>query len=167
MCFQPCKLLESKKLCGEGKRLKIFAFFKKLDHELVMKYYLYDKVFLEYRANPESHVVLHYSRDEDGEEFVAEDMPDVYDGIFVKQFVMFFGETLQYYITEEYNNQVEVTESSRIMNNDMYSIKDKSRYNLINQMLISTTLQDEASLYQNMKQYDGLDEVTKRVFKIL
>ena len=144
-----------------------FAFFKKLDHELVMKYYLYDKVFLEYRANPESHVVLHYSRDEDGEEFVAEDMPDVYDGIFVKQFVMFFGETLQYYITEEYNNQVEVTESSRIMNNDMYSIKDKSRYNLINQMLISTTLQDEASLYQNMKQYDGLDEVTKRVFKIL
>ena len=53
------------------------------------------------------------------------------------------------------------------MNNDMYSIKDKSRYNLINQMLISTTLQDEASLYQNMKQYDGLDEVTKRVFKIL
>ena len=144
-----------------------FAFYKKLDRELILKYHLYDKVFLEYRTSPHSHVVLHYSRDEDGEEFTTEDMFDVYEGIFVKPFVLFFGEMIQYYITEEKDNQVEVTESNRISNNDVYSEKDQSRYNLINQMLISTTLQDEMSLYKNMKQYSGFDEVTRKVFKIL
>ena len=144
-----------------------FAFYKKLDHELVMKYHLYDKVFLEYRAKPENHVVIHYSRDEDGQEFVVEDMPDVYDGIFVKSFVVFFGEMIQYYITEEYGNQVEVTESNRIMGNDMYAEDDESRYNMLNQMLISNTLQDDASLFKMMKQYRGYEEVTQKVFKLL
>lgn len=144
-----------------------FAFYRNLDKRLVLKYHLYDKVFLEYRANPRNHVVLHYSRDEDGENFTVEDMPDVYDGIFVKPFVMFFGEVIQYYISEEHGNQVEVTESSRIVNNDVYGEKDESRYNLLNQMLISSTLQDEATLYHNMKQYAGYDEVTQKVFKLL
>ena len=97
-------------------------------------------------------MVLHYSRDEDGEDYIAEDMPDVYDGIFVKQFIMFFGEMIQYYITEEQGGRIEVTESSRLSNNDVYNEKDDSRYNLLNQMLISSTLQDE---------------VTKKVFKLL
>ena len=144
-----------------------FAFYKKLDKRLVHKYHLYDKVFLEYRTNPKKHVVLHYSRDEDGENFVKEDMPDVYDGIFVKQFVLFFGEMVQYYITEEYGNQVEVTQSSRLTSTDVYSQKDESRYHLLNEMLMSETLQDEKSLYHNMKQYAGFDEVTKKVFKLL
>lgn len=144
-----------------------FGFFKKLDHRLVQKYHFYDKIFLEYRTNPRNHVVLHYSRDEDGEQFIAEDMPDVYDGIFVKAFVMFFGEMVQYYISEEYGNEVQVTESSRIANNDVYSENDLSRYNLLNQMMISNTLQDEKALYHNMKQYAGYQEVTEKLFKLL
>lgn len=144
-----------------------FAFYKKMDKALVMKYHLYDKIFLEYRTNADRHVVIHYSRDEDGENFVAEDMPNVYDGIFVKSFVMFFGDMVQYYITEEKGVTVEVTESNRITNNDVYNEKDESRYNLLNQMLISNTLQDEASLYKCMKQYEGFHEVTKDIFRIL
>lgn len=144
-----------------------FAFYKKLDRRLVLKYHFYDKMFLEYRTNPRNHVVLHYSRDEDGELFSAEDMPDVYDGIFVKSFVMFFGEMIQYYISEEYGNQVQVTESNRIVNNDVYSEEDNSRYNLLNQMMISNTLQDENALYHSMKQYAGFDEVTGKLFKLL
>ncbi len=144
-----------------------FAFYKKLDKRLVNKYHLYDKEFIEYRTDPKKHVVLHYSRDEDGDNFVHVDMPDVYDGIFVEQFVLFFGEAVQYYITEEYRNQVEVTKSSRLTSNAICGQKDESRYNLINQMMISSTLEDDKSLYQNMKQYQGYDEVTQKVFRLL
>ena len=112
-------------------------------------------------------MVLHYSRDEDGDAFLEEDMLDVYDGIFVKTFVMFFGEAIQYYISEEYGNEVEVTESNRIVNNDVYNKNDESRYNLLNQMLISNTLQEEAELYQTMKQYANLEEETPKVVKLL
>ncbi len=155
-------------LLGEyTRRNMLFAFYKRLAPELVLKYHLYDKVFLEYRTNPHSHVVLHYSRDEDGDTFLKEDMLDVYDGIFVKAFVMFFGEAIQYYISEEHAGQVDVTESNRIVNNDVYNKNDQSRYNLLNQMLISGTLQEDNELQMTMKQYAALDEVTKNVFKLL
>ena len=159
--------VEDELLAEYTRRNMLFAFYKRLAPELVLKYHLYDKVFLEYRTNPHSHVVLHYSRDEDGDVFLQEDMLDVYDGIFVKTFVMFFGEAIQYYISEEYGNEVEVTESNRIVNNDVYNKHDESRYTLLNQMLISHTLQEEAELHEAMKQYAGLDEMTQKVFKLL
>ena len=80
---------------------------------------------------------------------------------------MFFGETVQYYISEEYGNEVEVTESNRIVNNDVYNKHDISRYTLLNQMLISHTLQEDEELYQAMKQYAGLEEITQKEFKLL
>ncbi len=159
--------IEDELLAEYTRRNMLFAFYKRLSPDLVLKYHLYDKVFLEYRTNPHSHVVLHYSRDEDGDAFLTEDMLDVYDGIFVKAFTMFFGEAIQYYISEEYGNEVEVTESNRVVNNDVYNKDDESRYNLLNQMLISNTLQEEAELYQAMKKYAGYEELTQKVFKLL
>ncbi len=159
--------IEDELLAEYTRRNMLFAFYKRLSPDLVLKYHLYDKVFLEYRTNPHSHVVLHYSRDEDGDVFLKEDMLDVYDGIFVKSFTMFFGEAIQYYISEEYGNEVEVTESNRIVNNDVYNKNDESRYNLLNQMLISNTLQEDADLYQAMKKYAGYEELTQKVFKLL
>lgn len=144
-----------------------FAFYKKLDRRLVLKYHLEDKVFLEYRTDPRKHVVLHYSRDEDGNEFHREDMPDVYDGIFVEQFVLFFGDVVQYYITEEFGNQVEVKVSNRLTSNAVWSDKDDSRFNMINQMLILDTLADYDQLTRAMETYEKLDEVTRKAFHLL
>ena len=144
-----------------------FAFFKKLDKHLVYKYHLYDKVFLEHCADPRTHVVLNYSRDEDGENFIREDMVNVYAGIFVKTFVLFFGDVVQYYIAEELDGQVAVTESNRISNNDVLAKNDTSRFHLINQMLISATLQDYNSEFVSMKQYAEYEETTKTLFKLL
>ena len=144
-----------------------FAFYKKLDRRLVLKYHLEDKVFLAYRTDPRKHVVLHYSRDEDGNEFHREDMPDVYDGIFVEQFVLFFGDVVQYYITEEFGNQVEVKVSNRLTSNTVWSDKDNSRFNLLNQMMILDTLADYTPLIQTMEKYEKLDEVTRKAFHLL
>lgn len=144
-----------------------FAFYKKLDKKLVAKYHFYDKVFLEYRANPLSHVVLHYNISEDSDAFVTEDMTDVYDGIFVKSFVMFFGERIRYYISEEKSGVVDVSESSEILNNDVYSEDEDSRYNLLNQMVISSTLQEDDSLIKKLDHYYGYEQVCKEAFHIL
>ena len=159
--------IEDELLAEYTRRNMNFAFFKRLHPDLVLKYHLYDKVFLEYRTSPHSHVVLSYSRDEDGDNFIKEDMLDIYDGIFVKTFTMFFGEAIQYYINEEHGSEVGVTESNRIVNNDVYNKNDESRYNLLNQMLISNTLQEEEELYRSMKQYAQLEEITQKVFKLL
>lgn len=144
-----------------------FDFFARLDYRLLEKYFLYDKAFLQYESTPGTHVVLHYSRDEDGEEFNSEDMVEMYDGIYVKTFVIFFGELIRYYITEEHDNSIEVKESNRLTCNNIPGDNDHSRYNLINEMIISDTLSDETTLKSNIDEYKRLDVATKQLFKLI
>lgn len=144
-----------------------FDFFARLDYRLLEKYFLYDKAFLQYESTPGTHVVLHYSRDEDGEEFNSEDMVEMYDGIYVKTFVIFFGELIRYYITEEHDNSIEVKESNRLTCNNIPGDNDHSRYNLINEMIISDTLSDETTLKSNINEYKRLDAATKQLFKLI
>ena len=144
-----------------------FDFFARLDYRLLEKYFLYDKAFLQYESTPGTHVVLHYSRDEDGEEFNSEDMVEMYDGIYVKTFVIFFGELIRYYITEEHDNSIEVKESNRLTCNNIPGDNDHSRYNLINEMIISDTLSDETTLKSNIDEYKRLDAATKQLFKLI
>jgi len=144
-----------------------FDFFARLDYRLLKKYFIYDKAFLQYESTPGTHVVLHYSRDEDGEEFNSEDMVEMYDGIYVKTFVIFFGELIRYYITEEHDNSIEVKESNRLTCNNIPGDNDHSRYNLINEMIISDTLSDETTLKSNIDEYKRLDAATKQLFKLI
>ena len=144
-----------------------FDFFARLDYRLLEKYFIYDKAFLQYESTPGTHVVLHYSRDEDGEEFNTEDMVEMYDGIYVKAFVIFFGELIRYYITEEHDNSIEVKESNRLTCNNIPGDNDHSRYNLINEMIISDTLSDETTLKSNIDEYKRLDAATKQLFKLI
>ena len=144
-----------------------FDFFARLDYRLLEKYFIYDKAFLQYESTPGAHVVLHYSRDEDGEEFNSEDMVEMYDGIYVKTFVIFFGELIRYYITEEHDNSIEVKESNRLTCNNIPGDNDHSRYNLINEMIISDTLSDETTLKSNIDEYKRLDAATKQLFKLI
>lgn len=144
-----------------------FDFFARLDYRLLEKYFLYDKAFLQYESTPGTHVVLHYSRDEDGEEFNSEDMVEMYDGIYVKTFVIFFGEMIRYYITEEHDNSIEVKESNRLTCNNIPGDNDHSRYDLINEMIISDTLSDETTLKSNIDEYKRLDAATKQLFKLI
>lgn len=144
-----------------------FDFFARLDYRLLEKYFIYDKAFLQYESTPGTHVVLHYSRDEDGEEFNSEDMVEMYDGIYVKTFVIFFGEMIRYYITEEHDNSIEVKESNRLTCNNIPGDNDHSRYNLINEMIISDTLSDETTLKSNIDEYKRLDAATKQLFKLI
>lgn len=144
-----------------------FDFFARLDYRLLEEYFIYDKAFLQYESTPGTHVVLHYSRDEDGEEFNSEDMVEMYDGIYVKTFVIFFGELIRYYITEEHDNSIEVKESNRLTCNNIPGDNDHSRYNLINEMIISDTLSDETTLKSNIDEYKRLDAATKQLFKLI
>ena len=145
-----------------------FDFFARLDYRLVQKYYLYDKVFLQYMATEENcRVVLHYSRDEDGDDFTEEELQPVYGGIYVKTFVMFFGEMIRYYITQESDGRVLIKESSRLICNNIYGGADHSRYNLTNEIIISNTLLDDETFCNNVSEYRKKDSLTKQIFTLM
>ena len=61
---------------------------------MIRKYHLYDKFFVEYHTKADQHVLLNYSVN--GGEYHKEEIPEVYDGIYVKAFVLLFGESVSF-----------------------------------------------------------------------
>lgn len=122
---------------------------------------LMDKTIVEYKGRPGAKVSIHYViMHEDGEaaEYLTEPMREVYGGVCFKEFVLFFGESLQYYITEEKDGEEQLTESGNLQKSDLNGKDGDWRYELINDILISRTLEDFETL-------DGLlDEYCKREY---
>lgn len=143
----------------------IFAFYQKLDEYLVRKYGLHDRVFIQYHTKPGIHVRISYYQNE--EALKEEAMTEMYDGIFVKSFVLFYGEKLSYYITE-INEQKErsVTESVLLEKTDTGKY-ESSRYALLNQMLLEAALQNDEKVEHMMKSYHDKVYETEALFHIL
>lgn len=145
---------------------KFFSYYSELVPEI--SDYM-DKTIIEYRTNPEYRVTLHYILDgsgEDSEEYHTEEMKNMFGGIFSKEFVLFFGENLQYYITEDQGGREVFTQSDSVSISDTTDNRVESRYTMLNDMVVSKTVQDEDTLLELMKDYVEADAFAKRIFKI-
>lgn len=160
---QNCAALENLLTEALSKHM-YFAFYKNLPDDIRYRYHLYDRQFVEYRTNPAKRVVIHYRR-EDG--FVEEDMNEVLEGIFVKDFLLFFGDEVQYYILEEDAKDTVVTKSSSLYHRDVCEREENSRYDMLNAMELQLTLDNEQALEEMMKKYDGLQKSNETVFHVM
>ena len=143
-----------------------FSFYKRLDKSLVLKYHMYDKFFLEHHVKKDCVVRLHYSMN--GQEFVTEEMTEIYDGIFVKEFILFFGETIQYYISEEdESGNQETCVSNQIAYNNIYGDSNQSRYAMMNETLFQMTLNEKTEVKRKLKNYHGMKTVTEKIFHLM
>ena len=125
--------------------------------------YISDKYYVEYKADPAINISIHYQIDDDAE-FVVEQMKDVYMGIRVKEFMLFYGDTLQYYVSEESIAGDKITESFNISitdNND----DDKSRFGKINTMLMAREMKDESTVVDMMKEMVEQDYLAHNLFE--
>ena len=128
-----------------------------------------DKTVIEYRTNPESRVVLHYILEDEminEDEYHTEEMRNVFGGIFEREFILFFGENLQYYITEERNGREQLTASDSISVSDTKVSAGESRYSMLNDMVVSKTVNDDGTLVKLMQEYVEADSFARKVFKL-
>ncbi len=115
-----------------------------------------DKTMLEYRTTPGKTCLVHYRMDNDpGSDYKMSQMREMYDGIYVTEFVLFFGEQMQYYITEEGSDEESLTESGTIQKSDIVKEQLTGRFSLINDIMIGETLQD----------YDTVDSLILEYYK--
>ena len=143
-----------------------FSFYKDLDQRLVQKYHFNDKFFVEYHTKPGTLVTISYQIN--GGNYQTTEVQEVYDGIFVKPFILFFGDLLDYYITETnetYGQNISV--SGQLENQDVFDKTDQSRYALINDIYMQMALQEEKTLQRELKEYYGKIISTEEIFKIL
>ena len=129
-----------------------------------------DKTIIEYRTNPGYHVVLHYileGQNSSEDIYHTEEMRNMFGSVFSKEFILFFGENLQYYITEEKGGQEQLTVSDSVSISDAVAEGNDSRYSLLNDMVVSKTLQDDDTLIKLMEEYVEADYFTEQIFTLL
>ena len=130
---------------------------------------LEDKTIIEYHAAPQSKACIHYvilHENGDADEYTAEYMQEAYGGVFFKEFILFFGESLQYYITEEKNGEEQLTESGTLQRSDIRGKEMESRYHLVNDIVISKTLQDYDTMEKLLEEYYRKEFFSSRFFKL-
>ena len=129
-----------------------------------------DKTFIEYKTDPGKKVCIHYiiERDsESGGDYVTEKMRNVFGGVHSKSFVLFFGENLMYYITEEMDGEEQLTESGNITRSDISRDVSTSRFSEVNDIVIARTLQDYGTLDNLIYEYVKKDYFVNNLFKFL
>ncbi|MBR6642682.1 MAG: hypothetical protein IKL28_03365 [Lachnospiraceae bacterium] len=142
----------------------IFGFYKDFEDKVSLPAYMLDKYYVEYRTNPNSKLKIHYSCGYDTDEMVEEEMEDAGYGIFEKELILFYGENLQYFITEETENGVEIVESRLISHTETEMASGTTKYGKINEILMTKELQDEKTLYSLLEQYYKEEYAIKRHF---
>ncbi len=188
-----------------------FPFYVKLVSLVPELHYIKDSIFVEYRTQPHSQVYIHYTFDDgspeepplpksniehsEGNELEGQaeqavdygsydirEMKEMYEGIHVSMFQLFHGETIQYYITENYAqdggySQEHVTQSGTLYGKSeagtgsyasgkgQYDTDD--RFNILNDILLSVSLQDEVTAQQLTEDYLYQDFCVRELFKVL
>ncbi len=128
-----------------------------------------DKTIIEYKTDPGTRVWIHYIIEDDEEshgEYVTEEMPDMYGGVHAKAFILFFGENLLYYITEERGGEELLTESASISKSDISHVISDSRFNEINDIVIAKTLKDYDTVDSLVYDYYKQEYVVKKMFTL-
>lgn len=133
-----------------------------------MEEYL-DKTMVEYRAKPGSKAVIHYvvqSEDSEENEYRKEEMKDMFAGISVKEFILFFGERLQFYITEETDGKEQLTKSGTINKSDIGQESLESRFSMLNDIMIGKNLQDYDTVNHLLQEYYKRDFMVDKIFRL-
>lgn len=125
---------------------------------------MYDKYYIEYRANPESLVKIHYSIGSSGN-FHVSLMDNVCYGIFIKSFILFEAESLQYYITQEQDGKETVSEKKTVtINSETRGQYSYNRYDSLNLIIAAHRMHDDRAVISLLENYIRTEYEAKRLF---
>lgn len=145
------------------------SFFQKLPKAFLQPYQLEDSIFIEQKAGPTDKVILHYAIGKSGEEnltYKSEPMKMMYQGVFSKEFILFYGETLNYYVTVEHRGCVTETQRRSVTAPNIDQ-KGRSRYQLINQMMAAHILDKKKELQEIRRKYLQAEKISKELFTLI
>ena len=128
-----------------------------------------ERSYVEYRTQPGAKVTIHYLMAKDGKaigDYEKETMPEIFDGYYSKSFCLFFSRQLQYYITVEQDGRESFVESGELENLDVTNMHKETRFSILNDIVISTALQDQDTTVQLMREYAQQVWMTEELLKL-
>lgn len=149
----------------------VLGFYKDFYGKVSLPDRILKEQYVEYIANPESEVKIHYQVVSEGKqaEYITESMKNVFEGIYVKNFILFQDEVLQYYISELTSDGEEKTsETVRLHYEEKVSDEDGGNwYHMLNKMMMEQESGDAPALIHVMQEYIEKKETMKQLMKPL
>ena len=108
-------------------------------------------------------MVIHYAVGKETE-YIAMDMKNMYEGIFVKSFVLFYGDKIRYYITEESDEGEKTTPEYTIEYSPSTEGVASGRYELLNTIMEDKAVGDKDSLASHSDLY-AFQNAAVKLFK--
>ncbi len=146
----------------------VLPYFAGYHDQIALPERVLNKYYITYTTSPRNHVYIHYRLLGKQEmDYITERMENVFMGIHVKEFVLFYHETLEYYFTEGYAEGEAVTECYQVQYNPEIPENEEGKYNQINMMLMAEEIKDDSTLLDFMENYIQRDYLTDACFKPL
>lgn len=144
----------------------ILPFFKDFKDTMRTPRNMYDKYYIEYRTHPDARVKIHYFYDncDSAAAFQIEEMYNVCYGIFVKEFIIFYNEPLQYYIEEELDGVTSITESKAIRLKPELIGGDDTKYHQLNLVITAKEMNDDVTVVKLLESYVKTDYCISQLF---
>ncbi|HIX16193.1 MAG TPA: hypothetical protein H9740_10830 [Candidatus Hungatella pullicola] len=164
---------DQKKLCGDMISMLIeegmvFPYFKKLSAWIPLPQEIMDKAMIQYSTGRDARIDLQIRILPDEEEFHSEDIQRTYQGIFVKQKILFEGEIMEYRISEEEKGKWVLKEEGSVGCDSPASAKTAgSRFACLNEMSLSLSLKDEEGLRKRMEEYLKKTAAAEELFSLI
>ena len=141
-----------------------FAFMMKLPKKLREQYHLYDKYILEYRGRSQENVILHYSYQGQPEKSIR--LEETFEGVYTKEFTLFYKDTLEWYLTVEAAEKVTETGRQSYICQEVVSRHGTTRYDLINQMIQAEENKEETKYRELDARYAGMQYLAEEIFSL-
>lgn len=147
-----------------------FGFMKTLLERLGKSWILEDKYFVEYRANPAHRVVLHYVLESPRERncsYVAERLYPLEPGVFVREFTLFYGERLTWFVTEISGDGTEISTPDRNYTEEREErLVTGTKYADIYEMSRSLSERNLPALEEQMREYGKKSFLVETLFSL-
>ena len=149
----------------------VMGFFQQFHGKVSLPERIAKEQYVEYIADPKSEVKIHYkfSTDTSGEEYITERMKNVFEGIRVKNFVLFKDEEVTYCISEiTPEGEKKITEKRILSYQEKISREEGTNwYQMLNQILQAKERKEQEKLLDTMFEYAERQETLKQLIKPL
>ena len=143
-----------------------FAFWNKFDRELLAPYQMEGRVFAEYVGDPESTVTIWYRPKDSEEEYRKETMKNCFEGIFVREFTLFYGDEVECRIEEETETERKKTDE-RVLSLRQEEKTGAVWYDQVNRVAKALQEQDLETVDAELDNYLLLSYLAKELFPLI
>ncbi len=117
--------------------------------------------------NTGRHIVFHYAMEEDGlrGEFETREMREMYEGMYVTGFTLFFGEQMHYFITDD-PEEKNIVESGSIGQDARIMDQDQDRFGRVNKIAYMSAMHRNEEAFRAAGEYDHMRFLVSSLFRL-